>query len=194
MKPINIIICTLMLSVHGYAQTFTLSESLADAYVAAQKATINGQLLSLSGLTLEQKNYLIDLKHQEDRYADKRTPISNLNPSVSLITGAIEYTLNDTSAKISNVEHNLNVFKFASLGMYGLGLQRSALQREKKYLTKLQEENETLRQGLLFSGSAGDNYTVRLKLLIKLVEIKNRVMVIDKEVKARMKITRFLAR
>ena len=172
------------------AQTF--SESLADPVVAIEKGFISGLLGAELGLRKDQRQLLKDLRKLEDEYADKRTPLSNT--ATAGIIAAIEFNFSNLRERIRNVEHNINVVKFASLGLYGLRRYKAQLQKEKEYLNKLEKENETLRSGLLFSGSAGDNYTVYLKLLLKQIPIKNNVMVIEKEIKARMTITRILAK
>ena len=190
MKPISLLYIILFWTLSAKAQVITYSESLADAVVATEKGAIKVLLVEEEDLRKDQRDLLKDLKKLEDEYADKRTPLAN--NTTALVIGAIEFYFSDIRSRIDQIEHHINSVKFFSLGLYQLQGIKEQLQREKKYLNKLEAQLGTLRSGLVFSGSAGDNYTVYLKLLIRLTPIKNNVLAIEKEIKVRKKISELL--
>ncbi|MGY3791654.1 hypothetical protein [uncultured Aquimarina sp.] len=193
MKPIKLVIVLLLSNYWMLAQTH--SESIADAFVAGQKATINAML----GYELSQRNLqtalLKGLEETEESYNSKRTfSASNIGAN-SLIIYAAQKEIQFLEQKIRDIRANIRILKVTSF-LFGSGLSRyeNELKKEENYLMKIKNENGIIASGVFISGGTGHVYTSYLKLLIRISPIKNNILKINKEIKARMTVTRIFAR
>ncbi|WP_405208498.1 hypothetical protein [Aquimarina sp. LLG6339-5] len=192
MKAIKLVIL-LLSSSWMFGQTH--SESIADVVVAGQKTTINGML----GYELSQRNFqtllLKGLEETEEDYNSKRTFSASNIVANSLIIFAAQKEIRFLEQKIQDIQSNINILKVASFGIgHGLSRYESELKKEENYLKKITDEDGILYGGLLVSGGTGHVYTSYLKLLIRISPIKNNILRINKEIKAKMTVTRILAR
>jgi hypothetical protein len=191
MKHIKVIIFSLMSVCASSAQTHT--ESIQDNQVLAKKITISGLLASEQQLLRTQKQLIEQIKKEEDNYQDKIGPLSNISSSIVYIT--VQTTMNDLQEKISNIEYNISVRKFATFGIrHGLSRIETELQRQKGYFLKLKEEHQVILTYALVSGGAGYNYTANLKLLLRIIKVRSKIFKIDRDVKNLMKISKLLAK
>ncbi|GAA0716334.1 hypothetical protein GCM10009430_11940 [Aquimarina litoralis] len=193
MKPIKLVIVLLLSNYWMLAQTH--SESIADAFVAGQKATINAML----GYELSQRNLqtalLKGLEETEESYNSKRTfSASNIGAN-SLIIYAAQKEIQFLEQKIRDIRANIRILKVTSF-LFGSGLSRyeNELKKEENYLMKIKNENSIIASGVFISGGTGHVYTSYLKLLTRISPIKNNILRINKEIKAKMTVTRILAR
>ncbi len=173
----------------------THSESIADVVVAGQKNTaIAGLLGAELALRNAQAGLIKALEETEEDYNSKRSVAAGLFAN-TLVIGAVQTQLAFLTTKIRNVKSNINTLKIASFGV-GQGLSRymNEVETEEKYVQKLHVENGLLIAGLGISGGTGHVYTAYLKLLIRLIPIKNKILQIDKDIKAKMTFTRILAK
>lgn len=170
------------------------SASIADAVVGTSKTTIAGLLGAELSLRKKQGELIKDLEDTEEDYDSKRNVLANFKTS-TLVVGAVQAQFVFLSSKISDIRTNISTLKIASFGIgHGLTRYQKALETEEGYLAKLQEENLLLGGGVLISGGTGHVYTAYLKLLIRIVTVKNKILQIDKEIKAKMKVTRIFAK
>lgn len=164
--------------------------NIFDPKVATQKGIINGALFAENALVLNQRNELEKLRRYEKDYNSKRSISANIF-SNTLVVSTVELQINTIESTILNIKRNINGATFG-LGTYGLSRYKDALEIEEKYFNRIKGENNTLRLGALASGGVGHVYTSYLKLLLRLIKVKNNLLKIDKEVKARTKLTRMI--
>ncbi|WP_271781972.1 hypothetical protein [Aquimarina algiphila] len=187
MKKIQVLLVILMFySAHSIGQA-----TISDVFVAGQKATIVASLTAEFGLKISRARLLTRLKDQEDLYNRKRRSITS--PKLLFFKGVIQGVMSLINKKINSIEHNIAIQKVVSL-RHGLSRHEVALKKEKKYFMKLQKENNFLNTGAVLSGGVGYNYTAFLKLLIRMMDIKSNILIIDKDVKGLMHASRIFAR
>lgn len=187
MKKIQVLLIILMFySIYSIGQA-----TITDAFVAGQKGVIVGSLTAEFGLKISRARLLIRLRDQENLYNRKKRSITS--PKLIFFKGVIQRIMNLINEKIAAIEYNIGLQQLVSL-RHGLSRHKAALKKEKKYFIKLQEENNFLNTGTVLSGGAGYNYTAFLKLLIRMMDIKSNILIIDKDVKALMSASRILAR
>ncbi|UOB18430.1 hypothetical protein [Abyssalbus ytuae] len=190
MKTTKILIMLLISSI-CFGQSH--SESIADVMVASQKMMLYGLLKREKNLLREQQNLIEKIKKEEKSYQDKIGPLSNISNTIVFLT--LEKTLRSMKKKISNVETNIRIRKFATFGLrHGLSRYESELKRLKKYFNKLEEEQQVINTVALASGGAGYNYTATLKLLLRAIKVRGKILEIDKNVKALMGASRLFAK
>jgi hypothetical protein len=174
-------------SVYGQTQT------LSDVVVAGQKGVIQGHLISELVLKAKQQVLIKELTLEEGKYAQKRGALGNI--SNSLLYVALKGMMTATETKIAAIEHNILVRKLATFGFrHGLIGYESQLEREKGYFLKLQHEYSILNACLLVSGGVGYNYTAFLQFLLRTMELRKHILIIDQKVKSLMDVSRILAK
>ncbi len=187
MKKIHVLLVISMLySIHGIGQY-----NIFDKQVSLKKGTINIGLITEMGLKFSQAHLLIDLAEEENEYNRKRRSITSLKLIGFKV--AIQKIMGSLNDKIAAIEHNIAIQKVVSL-RHGLSRHEAALKKEKKYFMKIQKENDFLNTGAVLSGGVGYNYTAFLKLLIRMMDIKSNILIIDKDVKGLMRASRIFAR
>jgi len=164
--------------------------TVADKNVAFTKnTTIAGSLGAELFLRKKQGDLIKELEDIEEDYDAKRNVFGNLKTN-TIVIAAVETKLFFINQKIAELESKIERLKVASFGFgHGLSRYQDQLAIEKKYLQKLQEENILIGGGgMVFSGGTGHVYTAYLKLLIRLIKIKNNILIIDRDMAARNKI------
>lgn len=192
MKPIKLFLA-LICSIGLTAQTH--SESIADVMVAGQKIpTITGLLGGEIALRATQGGLIKGLEESEEEYDQKRSFLSNAQNN-ALVIGAVQAQMFPLEKKIENIRSNIRVLKIASFGVgHGLSRYEAALETEEKYLQKIKEENTILASGVLISGGTGHVFTSFLKLLIRIMPIRNNILNIEKDINAKMTVTKIFAK
>lgn len=191
MKPFSILVVICLFSYLGlHAQ----SQSLADGVVAGQKGVISGLLGTELGLKGTQAGQLILLEELEERYNSKR------GIKASVISGAaifatLQVMISTLGNRISDVEYNIFLRKVATFGIrHGLAQIEDRLKREKQYFNRVQEQYGVVMLSVAASGGPGYTYTALLKLLLRVMKIRNEVLKINKEVKSLMGASWLLSR
>ena len=185
----------LFLFICGFAFAQTHSESIADPVVATHKTAISTALGVELSLRKKQGDLIKDLEDTEEDYDSKRNVFGNFKTN-TIVVAAVQAKLVFLNQKVANIESTINTLKVASFG-FGQGLSRyqDQLEIEKRYLQKLQEESVLIGGGgMLVSGGTGHVYTAYLKLLIRLIRVKNNILKIDKEIAAKNKVVTTLKR
>ncbi|OEK07361.1 hypothetical protein A8C32_18160 [Flavivirga aquatica] len=188
MKAINFIImlfCTINLSAQ------TMSWSIADVVVGGEKTVITAALGTELSLRKAQGKLIKELEEAEENYNSKREIKANFKSSF-IIIAAVQTQIINLNKKIENINSNISVLKIASFGVgHGLSRYKAALDTEQKYLQKINEENLLVGgTGFFVSGGTGHLYTAYLKLLLRIIPIKNEILKIEKEIKAKMTVTK----
>lgn len=178
MKPISILI---LICLCGCIELSAQTSSLADAFVAGQKKTITGLLITEGQLKGKQAALLNILKTFEDQYDDKRGVAANFTSNL-WIASTIGLLILDIDEKILAIERDIRFRKFATFGiLHGLARIESNLQREKGYYEKLQDELRLVGGwSLLGVGGTGHVYTAFLKLLDRFLELEGKISEIEK--------------
>ncbi len=192
MKNISILIITGLCCCMSI-QSQTHSSSIADVVVAAEKGVIAGLLGWELDNKKDQLRQIRNLKTKETTYAKNRRVTGNLKTSP--VYGAVYIMSNSLSTKIENVKSNIKTRKYATFGiMHGLKRHEADLEQQEEYYKKLKSELEVVSSGLLLSGGTGYNYTAFLKLLIRMMRVREKVHQIDKDVLSLMGVSRILAK
>jgi hypothetical protein len=169
------------------------TQSLADPVVASMKATVQGLLYREYSLKIRQRQLLTDLRREEADYASRTGAIGNI--SNSIIYAALYQMMGKMDAKIAAVEHNISIVRITRLGFrHGLKGFETSLANEKGYFQKLKQEYSLMNQCLLISGGSGYNFIAFLKLLLRTMQIRHNVLLLDKQVKSLMNLNLFLAK
>lgn len=192
MSRIDRIVPVFLLLVHGvFGQTH--SETIADLEVARQKVQLATLMGTEIGLLRQQRELMRSIKIEEDRYQDKIGPRANISNGPVFL--AVQGMMLSMSKKIRDIEHNIRLRKYASLGLFhGLYRQESELKRQKGYFQQLQRENRIVTIHALGSGGGGHNYTAYLKLLLRVMKLRTKLLDIDRDVKTHLKVLRFLSK
>ncbi len=174
-------------------QSQTHSSSIADVAVAAEKGVISGLLTTELNYKKQQLSHIKDLKTKETTYASNRRVTGNAKTTPLFLA---VYVLSDNlNTKIEDVKSNIKTRKYATFGiMHGLKRHESDLLKQEEYYDKLTTELEVISSGLIFSGGTGYNYTAFLKLLIRMMKVREKVHQIDKDVLSLMGVCRILAK
>jgi hypothetical protein len=166
----------------------THSESIADVVVAAEKTAIGGLLGTELAKRKKQGDLIKDLEDAEEDYNAKRNVLGNFKANTPVVA-AVQSKFFFLNQKISNVSATIALLKIASFGFgHGLNRYQNQLDTELGYLQKLESENLLIGAGIAVGGGTGHVFTAYLKLLIRLLEISNNVLHIEKEIEAKNKI------
>ncbi|WP_378188149.1 hypothetical protein ACE939_06855 [Aquimarina sp. W85] len=181
MKPFRLFVLCSVLYVNIMVGQ-SMSHSIADIVAAGQYGVILGLLTKEKQLKAEQARLIAQLTVKEKEYARNRNPATSVHNL--LFTGAVSTMMSTIETKIAKIKLNLGLKTYRI--RHGLIRYEAELVKEEKYFKKLNQERILLNSQFMLSGGVGHNYTALLKLLKRTINVRNRILQIDKNVKSLM--------
>lgn len=177
MKSIKILIIVIGLFISSISEAQTWS--IADPVVGTLKGTMNTNLATDNGLTIDQNIAVGLLKAQEDDYNERRGFDIYAIPIKTFTIQEVEKTLNiakDVNLDIENIQTSNLFFR------HGIRKLDSDLQKETSYLKEIEEDYIMLTANEVLGGGSGYSYTAVLKVLLRTLKVRRNILDIQMKV------------